>query len=163
MEKTISITYTTYDDISELSEQDRELLLLAKNNLPTAYAPYSQFQVTCTALLENGKHVIGSNMENASYPNCICAEQNTLSTISSNFSDQKVLAMAITFRAKDNDISYPLAPCGMCRQVMLEYEMRQDHPIEVLLQGTSGPIIKLKCSRDLMPLSGMLSELLQKS
>ena len=47
----------------------------------------------------------------------------------------------------------PLSPCGGCRQVLLEYEQRQDSPIRLLMGAANGNVIVLQRSAELLPFS----------
>ena len=79
-----------------------------------AYAPYSQFQVAALAVSEVGEHV-GTNMENAAYPEGICAEGAALSAMTT----------AGGRRLKSIRIIGPqglaIRPCGGCRQKIAEF------------------------------------------
>ncbi len=68
--KEISITssFLVYNNITELSEEIQDLMKQAVEIRKKAYAPYSQFRVGAALLLDNGKIVLGSNQENAAYP-----------------------------------------------------------------------------------------------
>ena len=66
-EKKIQLSFITAH-ISELSENEQQLVENAKSALKTAYAPYSGFLVGSSVLLENGEIINGSNQENVAYP-----------------------------------------------------------------------------------------------
>ena len=70
----LSTTIFEYDNIEELSEQDQLLIKKSKEAAKKAYAPYSNFNVGASILLENGEIVEGNNQENAAYPSGLCAE-----------------------------------------------------------------------------------------
>ena len=72
-EKKIELSFITAH-LSELSEQEQQLVANAKSSLKTAYAPYSGFLVGASVLLENGEIINGSNQENVAYPSGLCAE-----------------------------------------------------------------------------------------
>ena len=81
-----------------------------------AYAPYSAFRVGAAVLTRSNRVFSGCNIENASYGLCMCAERTAL-----------FLAIAdgcsrgdFTHLAVIGDTDEPLAPCGACRQVMME-------------------------------------------
>lgn len=137
----------------DLNQIEKELLAKAKEATKDAYAPYSNFQVGAACLLENGKIIKGSNFENASYPLCLCAERTALAAIHSQYTDQKVLSIAVTASNESKKIDQPISPCGACRQVILEFEKRQSAPIKLILQGESGPVLTFTSIKELLPLS----------
>ena len=49
------------------------------------------------------------------------------------------------------DVNYPVSPCGACRQVMYEYESKQDSPIKVIMMGASGQVRIMQSIADLLP------------
>ena len=134
-----------------LSKEDRELVRKAKLATELAYAPYSGFRVGAAARLKNGAFVSGSNQENASYPVGICAERTLLSTISSIYPNEAVDSIAITYNNVNGDSSEPVAPCGICRQTLLEYELRTHSSIRLLLAGNNGKIIIIPKASNLLP------------
>lgn len=138
-------------DLNKLSKIELELLEKAREILKTAYAPYSKFKVGSSLLLEDGSFVCGNNQENASFPCGTCAERVALFAAKANSPHLKIMKIAITTKSEDFIIESPIAPCGMCRQVLLEYEQQQNEPIEVLLFNES-KVIKFNQARDLLPL-----------
>lgn len=123
-----------------------QTILFAQN----AYAPYSNFKVSAGILLESGKTVYGTNVENASYPAGICAERTALSHAISNYPTDPIRTIAIYV---DKDLKEPVPPCGICRQSLVEAEQRQKKSIEILLVSTEGLVYRFKRSADLLPLS----------
>ena len=147
-----AITYHLYD-YEELSEADRLLVDAAKQASFHSYAPYSHFRVGAAALLANGETVCGSNQENAAYPSGTCAERTTLFYANSTYPDVPVLTLAIAARNEKGDFTpHATAPCGACRQVMLETQRRGEKPLRTLLYGEEG-VIEIGCVEDLLPLS----------
>ena len=147
----LSVSYSELDSVSELPESLQQLLQAAGEAVEDSYAPYSKFRVGAAALLENGMIVKGSNQENASSPVGICAERVTLSAVSALHPNVAVIAIAITAKAKDHLLDGPVAPCGLCRQTLLEYEERFKKPIELILQGETGIIFRFTSAGDLLP------------
>lgn len=143
--------YTVFDSEAELDSQDAELLRLAHEATHNSYAPYSKFYVGATARLANGKIIIGSNIENAAYPSGLCAERVALFAAQAQYPDVAVVALAITARSESKTINEPVAPCGSCRQVMVETEQRSKQPLRVLCQGEIGPIMVFEGIESLMP------------
>jgi cytidine deaminase len=91
-----------------------ELVKAAKAAMQNAYAPYSKFLVGAAVLCGDGSVFTGCNIENGSYPACICAERVALCSAYAagkrNFS-----AIAIISSSKNYCM-----PCGVCRQVIAE-------------------------------------------
>ena len=138
-------------DRNELSSIDLNLLHKAEEILKKAYSPYSKFNVGASLLLEDGTYVLGNNQENASFPCGICAERVALFATRANNPHLKIKKIAITTKSEEFNIESPIAPCGMCRQVLLEYEEQQKEPIEVLLFNET-KTLKFKQAKDLLPL-----------
>ena len=145
------IYFEVFSNREELYEDERVLLDKAEQTLNNAYAPYSKFKVGASLLIEDGTFIIGNNQENASFPCGICAERVALFGSKANKPHLKILKIAITTKSEDFHIKEPIAPCGLCRQVLLEYEEEQKKPIEVLLFNES-KILKFKKAKDLLPL-----------
>ncbi len=151
--QTIHTEFTCYDSLDELPESDRQLLLLAKKSLENSYSPYSNFKVGAAVLLRNGQLLGGSNYENASYPLCICAEQTVLTTAANMHPGVAPLALAVAVRNPKRVIDKPGLPCGGCRQVICETEVKNKQPIRVILQGETGPVFVFENGLDLLPLA----------
>ncbi len=146
---------TTYKELlspDELPVNLAELLINARLAIIAAYAPYSNYKVGAAVLLENGKIVMGSNQENASLPVGLCAERVALSAASSGYPLIPVTAIAISAKGKGAIVSEPVAPCGICRQTLLEYEHRFQRDIEIILQGEEGRIYRIPSAKALLPL-----------
>ena len=134
-EKNISFSYREYDHSAHLKPEDQELITAAKEAALNAYAPYSGFRVGAAILLESGKTVRGSNVENAAFPSGICAERTALSYSVSNFPEDKAIAIAIAAMNDNGFTISPVSPCGNCRQMIVEEELRSGKGIRVLLYG----------------------------
>ncbi len=149
----LQTAYTIYDSLAEMPDADRQLLELAKVSLENSYSPYSNFKVGAAALLQNGELVGGSNYENASYPLCICAEQTVITTAANRFPNTPVMALAIAVKNPKQVIEKPGAPCGACRQVIHETEMKNQQDMRIILQGETGPVYVFEKGLDLLPLA----------
>ena len=156
-ESKIEISYKVFDDISELSTQDAWLLNEARDVTKQAYAPYSNFYVGAAAKLVNGEIVAGTNQENASYPVGLCAERVLLASASTLYPEIAIETMAISYHSGNGDSNKPIAPCGMCRQSLQEYEIRVKQPIRLILGGLEGRIFIFEKASQLLPL-GFTSE-----
>ena len=93
-----------------------ELLERAKNARERAYAPYSRFKVGAALLTKDGNVFDGCNVENASYGLCNCAERTAFfSAVAAGYTRDQFAALAVI-----GDTDGPIAPCGACRQVIIE-------------------------------------------
>ncbi|WP_018629527.1 cytidine deaminase [Niabella aurantiaca] len=151
--KKFQFTYTVAEDSSALAAEDAALLQQARKTTRRAYAPYSRFSVACAAKLANGRTVVGSNQENASYPVGICAERALLATVGTQYSDEPILTLAVAYHSHTGNSNRPISPCGMCRQALSEYEKRTGSPIRLLLSGMEGPVYIIDTIKDLLPLA----------
>ena len=93
-----------------------QLIKLAKEARELSYSPYSNFAVGAAVLTKDGKVFKGSNIENGSYPLCMCAERNALYNAYMNgYKKDDLVSLAIVA-----DTDTPCTPCGACRQVISE-------------------------------------------
>lgn len=151
MQKDYRFSYDYFESIDELQMADRQLMEMARKQTRLAYAPYSSFAVAAAGLLEDGNIVLSTNQENASYPVGICAERVLLSTISSIHPGVILKKIAISYYNQNGISDRPIAPCGMCRQALLEQQTRFNAPIELLLSGQQGPVIQIMDALSLLP------------
>ena len=147
----ISSQFEVYEDISSLSEADKKLMLLAIEARKNAYAPYSNFLVGASILLDNGEVIKGNNQENAAYPSGLCAERIALFYAGANFPNSKILKIAVTASSSQQITKEPIPPCGACRQSISEYEIKQNQPIEILFMGAKGKVVKSTSLSNLLP------------
>ena len=152
-EHRVQFSVTTAESPEELVHADRLLIEAATSALQKSYAPYSRFRVGAAARLSDGQIISDGNQENASYPLCLCAEQTLTGAIRSIDPQAVITDLAITAFAEDGRPLPPIAPCGACRQILLEWEKRQGEPIRILLKGTESQIIVISRCADLLPLA----------
>lgn len=98
-----------------------KLIEQAINAQKNAYAPYSNFKVGAAVLCKNGKVFAGCNVENSSYPVSSCAERTTICKAVSE-GEKDFVAIAIV----GGDLSEYCFPCGMCRQLIVEFNADMD-------------------------------------
>lgn len=93
-----------------------ELIEKAKKARELSYSPYSHFKVGAALLTKDGKVFVGANIENSSYPLCMCAERNALyNAMLNGVKKEDMVALALSA-----DTDEPCSPCGACRQVISE-------------------------------------------
>jgi cytidine deaminase len=148
----IRIVVQEFENIAELTANDRDLLLEARRITGQAYAPYSGFHVGAAIMLDNGQVVSGNNQENSAYPSGLCAERIALFYANANYPDSAVKTIAISAAKNGVLVSDPIKPCGGCRQALAEAEVRFENPIRIILDGQDS-ILVLNGVESLLPLS----------
>jgi cytidine deaminase len=151
MEKQIIIKYSEFDSWKELTDSEIKMVEKAYSMCDQAYAPYSNFQVGATVLLSNGEIVSGNNQENIAYPSGLCAERVALFFAGANFPTEKVESVVVVAKGELVPFDKLLSPCGSCRQVLMESEMRQNKSIRVVLVSQNGRTIVFNSILDLLP------------
>ena len=99
-----------------MSEADDELVEAARVVRERAYAPYSSFRVGAAIRADNGQIFTGCNVENASYGATICAERSAILAMVAA-GQQRIRAVAVF-----TDADTLAMPCGLCRQVISEFQ-----------------------------------------
>ena len=108
--------------------EDKDLIAYARDAREHAYAPYSHFKVGAALLGRSGKVYTGCNVENASYPAGTCAERCAVGKAVSE-GEREFTAIAVI-----GDSEGPCAPCGICRQVLSEF----NPAIKVIMTNLQG-------------------------
>jgi cytidine deaminase len=121
------------------AEQEADLAQRALDARAWAYAPYSHYSVGAALLTASGKIYDGVNIENAAYPDTICAERTAAFKAVSE-GDREFVAIAV---ASDNGG----APCGSCRQVLSEFGLHA----QVLIVDAQGVIRQRTSVSELLP------------
>jgi len=120
----------------ELTPGERKLAAEAMEATRRSYAPYSHFCVGAAIALDNGVTVTGANQENVAFPSGTCAERSACFYAHAQYPEAKFTGIAVAARGTDGEFtSEPTAPCGACRQALLEYEVLAGHDVPVLLVG----------------------------
>lgn len=148
----ISSDITVYESHNELSQADQEIVEACKEACKSAYAPYSGFNVGAAIRLANGVIIKGNNQENAAYPSGLCAERVAMFYANSVYPDVPVESIAVVAMNENGILESPVAPCGSCRQVLLETEVRMKQKFYTLLVGAQ-EVYKINSSNELLPLS----------
>lgn len=104
------------------SAMRQKLIHTAKQAQKTAYCPYSRYPVGAAVLAESGKIYAGCNVENASLGLTCCAERTAIFNAISH-GEKKIRSVCIVARSAK--------PCGACRQVMMEFALKDAELITV--------------------------------
>ena len=80
-----------------------------------AYAPYSRLRVGAAGLVDDGRVVVGCNVENASYGLALCAECGVVGALHASGGGRLVALACVA-----GDGAHLLTPCGRCRQLLYE-------------------------------------------
>ena len=96
-----------------------EMIELAIGQLQYSYTPYSGFKVGAALLTKDGKFYTGCNIENAAFTPTNCAERTAFFKAVSE-GEREFRAICIV-GGKDGVLTEDAAPCGVCRQVMMEF------------------------------------------
>ena len=140
-------------DYAELSPEDANLVGMAAAMTDNSYAPYSRFRVGAAILLSNGEIVTGANQQNVAYPSGTCAERSACFYAHARYPDAKFVKIAVAARGTNGEFTdSPTAPCGACRQALLEYETLAGTNVPVLLAGAKS-VIEVESVKALLPLA----------
>ena len=119
--------------------EKQRLIDLANTVRQHAYVPYSKYRVGAAVLTKSGRVFTGVNVENASYPETMCAERVAIfKAVSEGEKDFEIISVVT-----DNGGS----PCGGCRQVMAEFGL----DTIVLMADGSGKLVKETTVKELLP------------
>lgn len=127
-------------------EQIQELISAAMAQLERAYAPYSHFKVGAALLTEEGRIYTGCNIENAAYTPTNCGERTAFFKAVSE-GERSFRAICIVGGMDGVPTDYT-APCGVCRQVMMEFCSPEEFEIILASGAEDYQVYKLK---DLLP------------
>lgn len=112
---------------------DDSLFDSAKRARDKAHAPYSSFHVGAAVLDEHGHVHAGCNVENAAYPEGICAEANAIGSMVTE-GGRRITRIAIVGGPAGKTLEN-CTPCGGCRQKILEFA---DNETVIMLEGENG-------------------------
>lgn len=134
----------------------------ARESAQSAYAPYSDFKVGAAVLLKNGKIISGNNQENIAYPSGLCAERVALFSAGANFPAVPIKAIAVSFLSHSKKSNTPITPCGACRQVIAECELRYKNKIRIILESEQEKIWLIDGIDNLLPFMFQHPKLIRK-
>jgi cytidine deaminase len=125
-------------DAAPAAEVDWEALRRAPREvMERAYVPYSRFPVGAAALTDDGRTVVGCNVENASYGVGLCAECGLVSALHASGGGRLTAFTCVDLHGN------VLMPCGRCRQLLFEH---------------GGPGLLVETVRGIRPMSDVLPD-----
>lgn len=124
-----------------------EMIELAVKQLKYAYAPYSGFCVGAVLRTKSGRYYTGCNIENAAYTPTNCAERTAFFKAISE--GERAFEAICIVGGKQGELTAYTAPCGVCRQVMMEFCNPEDFRI-ILVMGKED--YKIYTLKELLPL-----------
>lgn len=140
-------TYTELDNLSAILVEE------ARKATYRSYSPYSHFRVGAAIALDNGQIITGANQENAAFTAGTCAERSACFAAGAQYPDAKFVRIAVAARDGEGEfLADPVAPCGHCRQALLEFETRAGHDIPVLLIAKDR-VYEMPSVKSLLPLA----------
>ncbi len=136
---------------TDLTSDEQNLLEAAFIAMNYSYSPYSHFEVGAALLTTNNHIISASNVENAAFGSCICAERSAL--VSAHAQGHKTFSMmAIIARPEGGTTKGITAPCGSCRQMMFEASQVSEIDMKVIMSDTSKGQIIISAISELLPL-----------
>ena len=130
MEHQITLHYRTYENWRKIRSIPKEIAERLEALLNTAHAPYSNYPVSSVVVMESGAMIVGTNQENAAFPSGLCAERVAVLAAKAAHPNEAIQTVYIMTGESERE---PAAPCGSCRQVLHETELRQTEPFELIL------------------------------
>ena len=134
-----------------------KLVAMALEAMQRAYAPYSGYKVGAALLCRDGSVVCGANIENAAYGPSNCAERTAIFT--AVFEGKREFEAIAVVGGKDGAATDLFPPCGICRQVMLEF----CGPDFLIYMGKQDGTYQAVALKDFMPYGFRASEYMKES
>lgn len=140
------------DSLSKAEQAAIDAAIAVSRN---AHAPYSRFRVGAAALLSDGSLITGCNFENLSYGLSLCAETVALASANAAGRLADVIAVAVIAEGEIAGTEAPavIAPCGRCRQIIVEASSVARRDIEVLMLHRDGERVRRARISALLPLA----------
>ena len=122
---------------------EKRLIELALKAREKAYCPYSNFAVGAALLCQDGTIYTGCNIESSAYTPTICAERTAFFKAVSE-GKREFICIAVTGGRVDADVLPITTPCGVCRQVMMEFCNPETFEIVAAISESDYQVYKLK-------------------
>lgn len=150
MEHEITFHYSTYENWRQTLAIPKAIAERLEALLLSAYAPYSNYPVSSIVVMESGAMIVGTNQENAAFPSGLCAERVAVLAAKAAHPNEAIQTVYIMTGESERE---PAAPCGSCRQVLYETELRQLKPFELILLNKTNKALAFTGVQGLLPFS----------
>ena len=155
MEHEITLQYRTYENWRQTLAIPKAIAERLEALLLSAYAPYSNYPVSSIVVMESGEMIVGTNQENGAVPSGLCAERVAVLAAKAAHPNEAIQIVYIMTGESERE---PAAPCGSCRQVLHETELRQIRPFELILLNKTDKALAFTGVQGLLPFSFTLPE-----
>lgn len=155
MEHEITLQYKTYENWRQTLAIPKAIAERLEALLLSAYAPYSNYPVSSIVVMESGEMIVGTNQENGAFPSGLCAERVAVLAAKAAHPNEAIQTVYIMTGESERE---PAAPCGSCRQVLHETELRQIRPFELILLNKTDKALAFTGVQGLLPFSFTLPE-----
>lgn len=155
MEHEITLQYRTYENWRQTLAIPKAIAERLEALLLSAYAPYSNYPVSSIVVMESGEMIVGTNQENGAFPSGLCAERVAVLAAKAAHPNEAIQTVYIMTGESERE---PAAPCGSCRQVLHETELRQIKPFELILLNKTNKALAFTGVQGLLPFSFTLPE-----
>ena len=150
MDHQIILHYITYENWRQTLAIPKAIAERLEALLLSAYAPYSNYPVSSIVVMESGAMIVGTNQENAAFPSGLCAERVAVLAAKAAHPNETIETVYIMTGESERE---PAAPCGSCRQVLHETELRQTKPFELILLNKTNKALAFTGVQGLLPFS----------
>jgi cytidine deaminase len=137
--------------MSDLTDDEQQLIDAARGAMANAHAPYSRFAVGAALRMTDGSILTGSNFENASYGLSLCAETVAIAAANAQGRLRDIVAIAVTggpMGAASTDV---ITPCGRCRQIIKEAQDMAGRGLAILCAAPEGDAVRRFDLKHLLP------------
>ena len=155
MEHEITLQYRTYENWRQTLAIPKAIAERLEALLLSAYASYSNYPVSSIVVMESGEMIVGTNQENGAFPSGLCAERVAVLAAKAAHPNEAIQTVYIMTGESERE---PAAPCGSCRQVLHETELRQIRPFELILLNKTDKALAFTGVQGLLPFSFTLPE-----
>ncbi len=155
MDHEITLQYRTYENWRQTLAIPKAIAERLEALLLSAYAPYSNYPVSSIVVMESGEMIVGTNQENGAFPSGLCAERVAVLAAKAAHPNEAIQTIYIMTGESERE---PAAPCGSCRQVLHETELRQIRPFELILLNKTDKALAFTGVQGLLPFSFTLPE-----